>query len=257
MPPARAAAAPIPALARPFAITPPAMKPRLLPIVITVACAHGLALWALQSGLLRTSPVVMAPVVMVAQLIELAQPAPAPAPAPAPSRPKAETPTQRAVQARPKTPHAPSELPTSSPVKAPESAVAPTAAPAPPSDARPSPSNESASAQVVQSSAPAQPSAPAPAKIELPSSSARYLNNPPPPYPAISKRMGEQGRVVVRAFIDVNGSASQASITSSSGYERLDQVALKTVLQWRYVPGKRAGIPESMWFNVPLNFVLE
>ena len=69
--------------------------------------------------------------------------------------------------------------------------------------------------------------------------------------------MGEQGRVVVRAFIDVNGSASQASITSSSGYERLDQVALKTVLQWRYAPGKRAGTPEAMWFNVPLNFVLE
>jgi protein TonB len=29
------------------------------------------------------------------------------------------------------------------------------------------------------------------------------------------------------------------------------------VLRWRYVPGKRAGVAEAMWFNVPINFVLE
>ena len=33
--------------------------------------------------------------------------------------------------------------------------------------------------------------------------------------------------------------------------------ALATVLQWRYVPGKRGGVAEAMWFNVPINFVLE
>jgi periplasmic protein TonB len=29
------------------------------------------------------------------------------------------------------------------------------------------------------------------------------------------------------------------------------------VLRWRYVPGKRNGVPEGMWFNVPISFVLE
>ena len=53
------------------------------------------------------------------------------------------------------------------------------------------------------------------------------------------------------------GSASKAEIRTSSGYERLDQTALQTVLKWRYVPGKRAGVPEAMWFNIPINFVLE
>ena len=63
--------------------------------------------------------------------------------------------------------------------------------------------------------------------------------------------------MVVRALIEVNGTASQASIKTSSGYERLDQTALQTVQNWRYVPGKRGGVPEAMWFNIPLNFVLD
>lgn len=103
--------------------------------------------------------------------------------------------------------------------------------------------------------APAAP--PAPPRVDLPSSSADYLNNPPPSYPPLSKRLGEQGRVVVRARIEVNGSASQAEVQTSSGFERLDQAALQTVKRWRYLPGKRAGVPEAMWFNIPIEFVLE
>lgn len=91
----------------------------------------------------------------------------------------------------------------------------------------------------------------------LPSTNADYLRNPPPVYPPVSKRLGEQGRVVLRVLINTEGRAEKAEIRESSGYERLDQAALKTVLQWRYVPGKRGGVPETMWFNVPINFVLE
>jgi protein TonB len=32
---------------------------------------------------------------------------------------------------------------------------------------------------------------------------------------------------------------------------------LATVLAWRYVPGKRGGVPEAMWMDVPIQFVLE
>jgi protein TonB len=28
-------------------------------------------------------------------------------------------------------------------------------------------------------------------------------------------------------------------------------------MRWRYVPGKRGGVPEAMWSDVPINFVLE
>jgi len=112
-------------------------------------------------------------------------------------------------------------------------------------------------AQTAPAALPAPPAPPAPPRVDLPSSSADYLNNPTPPYPPLSKRMGEQGRVVIRARIEVNGSASKAEVRTSSGYERLDQAALQTVKRWRYLPGKRAGVPEAMWFNIPINFVLE
>ncbi len=103
----------------------------------------------------------------------------------------------------------------------------------------------------------APPATPAPPVVVLPSSSADYLNNPRPAYPPLSRRLGEQGKVVVRVFIEVDGTASRAEVRQSSGFERLDQTALETVKRWRYVPGKRAGVPEAMWFNVPINFVLE
>jgi len=58
-------------------------------------------------------------------------------------------------------------------------------------------------------------------------------------------------------LIGTDGAAQNAEIRQSSGFERLDQAALRTALKWRYVPGKRNGAPEAMWFNVPINFVLE
>jgi protein TonB len=99
--------------------------------------------------------------------------------------------------------------------------------------------------------------APAPARIELPSSDAAYLNNPKPGYPAISKRMGEQGKVVLRVLIGTDGLPQKVEINKSSGYDRLDRQAQEAVMRWRFVPGKRNGVPEAMWNLVPINFVLE
>jgi protein TonB len=62
--------------------------------------------------------------------------------------------------------------------------------------------------------------------------------------------------VVVRVFIDTAGQASQASVKQSSGFDRLDQTSVETALKWRYVPGKRAGVPEGMWFDVPFHWQL-
>ena len=58
-------------------------------------------------------------------------------------------------------------------------------------------------------------------------------------------------------LVGIEKAAANAEISRSSGYDRLDRTALETALRWRYVPGKRAGVPEAMWFNVPINFVLE
>jgi protein TonB len=72
----------------------------------------------------------------------------------------------------------------------------------------------------------------------------------------MSKRLGEQGKTIVRVLIGTDGLPRQASIRQSSGYERLDEAARNAVMSWRYVPGKRNGAVEPMEFNVPINWVL-
>ncbi|EHL23704.1 TonB family protein [Acidovorax sp. NO-1] len=91
----------------------------------------------------------------------------------------------------------------------------------------------------------------------MPSSDAAYLNNPRPSYPAISKRMGEQGKVVLRVLIGTDGLPQKVEVSTSSGFDRLDRQAQDAVMRWRFVPGKRNGVPEAMWNLVPINFVLE
>jgi periplasmic protein TonB len=90
-----------------------------------------------------------------------------------------------------------------------------------------------------------------------PSADADYLKNPPPGYPRISRRNGEQGTVVVRVFISTQGTPEKAEVRTSSGFARLDQAALEAVQRWRFVPGRRHGTPEAMWFNIPVRFILE
>jgi protein TonB len=205
-------------------------------IVITVLLLHGGALWALQSVLLRRAVELVIP----AQVLELSAaeekpPEPKPQPAVKPRIEPRQVPTPMAVAkavAQP-SPDAPAavvaSVESSSLERAPLSAVSPVANAAPP----------------------------APMKLELPSTDADYLNNPRPPYPPLSKRMGEQGKVVIRTLIGADGVAQEASIHQSSGFDRLDQAALTTARKWRYVPGKRAGVAAAMWFNVPFTFVLE
>ena len=94
-----------------------------------------------------------------------------------------------------------------------------------------------------------------PQNIQLPSNEADYLNNPPPIFPAISLRLGERGRVLVHVLIEKDGGARQGEIKQSSGFERLDQAALRAALTWHYVPGRRNGIAQDMWYDIPVDFV--
>ena len=121
--------------------------------------------------------------------------------------------------------------------------------------------NSSNTQEAVASTAAAAPSTASgktgsPSLVE-PSADADYLKNPPPGYPRISRRNGEQGTVIVRVFISTQGTPEKAEVRTSSGFARLDQAALEAVQRWRFVPGRRNGTPEAMWFNIPVRFVLE
>lgn len=62
---------------------------------------------------------------------------------------------------------------------------------------------------------------------------------------------------MLRVLINVDGRPEQIELRQSSGFDRLDQQARETVQRWRFVPGKRNGAAEAMWYLVPINFVLE
>lgn len=97
---------------------------------------------------------------------------------------------------------------------------------------------------------------PAPAPVTPPQFNAGYLNNPAPVYPAVSRRLGEEGRVVLRVFVDERGLPAQVELRTSSGHERLDSVALETVRQWKFVPARRGDQAVSAWVLVPISFSL-
>jgi protein TonB len=210
---------------------------RHLLIASFVVLFHAGALWALQSGLLRRALEAVVPVEILSEWVE-------------PPRPKTEPPPlapkpvqQPMLQKVANLPPPPMTIAIADTTPAPTAPVGVVAAPValPP----------------IATPVAAKPIPAAPPQVVLPSSDADYLQNTKPIYPAHSKRLGEQGKVIVRVLIGVDGLAQRAEIRTTSGYDRLDQAALTTVLSWRYVPGKRSGITEAMWFNVPINYVLE
>lgn len=212
-------------------------------VAFAVLLLHGTGLWALQAGLSGRSVERVVPVQVMAEPIT---PPPTPEiqlPIPVPPR---VVPVRR-TRSVPREPDRslPKPLPAPSPVMA--DAPLPETVPAVP-----------VVAPVVAAAEPhpPPPAPPQPPPIVLPSSTAAYLDNPPPRYPAVSFRLGEQGEVIVRVLIEIDGTASQAQIAVSSGFSRLDQAALRTARGWRYVPGRQAGVPQAMWFDVPIRFVI-
>jgi protein TonB len=94
------------------------------------------------------------------------------------------------------------------------------------------------------------------AAIEPPRADLAYLNNPPPPYPAMSKRMGEQGRVLLRVRVGARGEVEEVRIESTSGHERLDEAALDAVRRWRFAPARIGQQAVAGWALVPVHFAL-
>jgi protein TonB len=144
---------------------------------------------------------------------------------------------------------------------APTKPVAPatmTAAPVPSSTAdheappAPATSDPSPPAPVVQAAAAASA-----ASVVPPGFQADYLHNPAPAYPALSRRLGEEGRVLLRVYVDPDGLPARVELRTSSGFPRLDDVALETVRRWRFVPARQGENPVAAWVLVPIAFSLK
>lgn len=102
------------------------------------------------------------------------------------------------------------------------------------------------------------PEAPTPAPSPpTPPRPADYLNNPKPPYPALSKRLGEEGTVRLNILVNPDGSVARLELAKSSGHPRLDRSAMDTVQSsWKFVPARLGGKPVADWVIVPIQFTL-
>jgi periplasmic protein TonB len=126
----------------------------------------------------------------------------------------------------------------------------------------PTPVLETTSSEVPAPAAPTAPPVEAPPAPPAPAVSqarfdADYLRNPPPPYPPLSRRMGEEGKVILRVSVNPQGTADAVEVRTSSGSARLDDSALKTVRSWRFIPAKRGDTAVQSWVLVPIIFKLE
>lgn len=82
------------------------------------------------------------------------------------------------------------------------------------------------------------------------------LGNPAPAYPWISRRRGEQGRVILDVAVTADGHAKEVRIKRTSGSARLDQAAVAAVRKWRFSPARSAGRSVPGRIDVPIAFRL-
>ncbi len=86
---------------------------------------------------------------------------------------------------------------------------------------------------------------------------AAYLHNPEPKYPPLSRRLGEEGKVLLKVRVSPNGQPTIVELERSSSFERLDEAARQTVARWRFVPAKRGDEAVEASVIVPIVFRLE
>jgi protein TonB len=83
------------------------------------------------------------------------------------------------------------------------------------------------------------------------------LYNPKPSYPLLSRKLREQGLVMIKLCVNQGGFVDEASVSRSSGFQGLDKSALATLSQWRFLPLSSALHHSSQCFQAPVHFSLE
>jgi periplasmic protein TonB len=87
-------------------------------------------------------------------------------------------------------------------------------------------------------------------------SQVAYLVQPAPHYPPESRRIREQGLVMLRVLIDESGHAKTVEIYKSSGHARLDEAARAAVARAIFKPYTDGGTARAAAAFVPVEFTL-
>jgi protein TonB len=213
-----------------------------------VLCAH-LAVFAALRPQSQSLAVETIPEPIMISLVSAPQTAPQKPVSPVQPMAKAQKPIKKPVKtpiSKPVVPRA--SQPVIQPVEQASTPATPTSSPAAEPESKAT--NNKPVLSKVEGAADAPP-------YQSPSFNAAYLNNPAPHYPSVSRRLGEQGLVLLRVQVTADGTAGSVELQTGSGSSRLDQAALEAVQKWQFVPAKRGDQPVSASVVVPVRFSLE
>ena len=209
---------------------------RAEPVVLTVVIGlHGLALLGLFFSTDHIELKVSEAKPILASIIAPSRPSPVVVPPPTPTKPAVKEPPKK-ILTSPKPAPTPTPI---APIPAPVKKVEPSPVVEQKTDSRAKASQEAATSEVIQ-----------------PKFDADYLNNPKPAYPSISRRLGEEGVVMLRVYVNASGQPERIEVNRSSGFERLDAAALRAVSDWKFVPARQGKISVAAWVQVPVSFQL-
>jgi protein TonB len=77
-----------------------------------------------------------------------------------------------------------------------------------------------------------------------------------PTYPLESRRLREEGTVVLNLLLGTSGRVEEIAVSASSGSPRLDKAALDAVRKWRWAPVMRGGEPVMVRGTVKIPFAI-
>lgn len=85
---------------------------------------------------------------------------------------------------------------------------------------------------------------------------SRFASGFQPTYPADERRAGNQGRVVVRVLIGVDGRVKEVEKLAASSDSFFEVTRRRALEKWRFKPGTRDGVPVEAWRTMNVTFVL-
>ncbi|MBI2993471.1 MAG: energy transducer TonB [Gammaproteobacteria bacterium] len=123
------------------------------------------------------------------------------------------------------------------------------------------PVESSTSTAITQVTTQVRPPAPPPAPVAKPGPTPPRADpkrpNSRPDYPPTSRRLGEEGSVILALYVAEDGKVKEAKVHEPSGFPKLDEAAVREALRrWRFIPATLEGKNVAAWHQVKVTFRL-
>jgi len=92
------------------------------------------------------------------------------------------------------------------------------------------------------------------AKVEV---KPKPISIPKPEYPELARKAGIEGKAIVEAIVDTDGSVMDARIFKSSGNPMLDEAAIAAARRSKFTPAKQRDMFVRVRVNIPFDFKLQ